>query len=385
MPRALYFPREENAVPYARLAASLVVLVSAAPAAGIPAVVGARNAHLTEPAPPPLAIVDNGDFARGLEGWQSAGREPPEIVAVNGGRAAVLRLNTTLASPPFTVPAGAQAVSVTARAAAGGALLEITARAEDGGPGVALGTIAPGPTRRAYRLPVAGIAGRTVRLVLDPVAGLGRSVEIGGVGPIEIVVPSWQVRAGVPEPVVSGGRRALRVSEGALELVSMPFAGGPAARALLVAVRGDGSVSAKAGAGARRTGAGSAWRDIRVPLPRAAGAVTLAIRAAAGDGPVEISDLGLVVRATSRSGIRVVRQGARVTVHGRIVPAGGGLWVELRLPSGSLSGVTRSARDGRFSIGGRAPVRSAVLVVRGDRTRIGGRWPLRLPAPPRPR
>lgn len=347
----------------------------------MPALTGAPNFRLAELAPVTVAGVDNGDFARGLEGWRSAGREAPEIVSTEGGAAALLRLNTTLTSPPFVVPEAAQGIAVVARAAAGGALLEVTAVPEDGAPAVALGTIAPGPSRREFLLPVAEIRGRAVRVSLDPVAAIGRAVEVGRVGPIQVVAPSWTVRSGIADPVRSGGRRALRVTRSRFEIASHPFGIGPAARALLVAVRGEGRVTAVAGAESRSIGAAPLWRDLRVPLGRG-GRVSLTIRAVPGGDPLEIADLGVVVRATSVSNLRLRRRGPLVLVRGRLVPAGGRLRVSLRDASGGVLAAARSRTDGRFVLRAPTDERSAVLVVTGDRTRIGTRRALRLPAPP---
>lgn len=350
-------------------------------AAALPALTGAPNFRLAEFAPVTVAGVDNGDFARGLEGWRSVGREPPEIVSTDGGVAALLRLNTTLTSPPFVVPEAAQSIAVVARAAAGGALLEVTAVPEDGAPAVALGTIVPGPSRREFLLPSAEIRGRTVRVSLDPVAAIGRAVEVARVGPVQVIAPSWELRSGVADPVRAGGRRALRVTRGRLEMASRSFRAGPAARALLVAVRGEGRVTARAGAESRSIAAAPLWRDLRVPLGKG-GRASLTIRAVPGGDPLEIADLGVVVRATFLSNLIILRNGPRVVVRGRLVPAGGRLRVSLRGASGEVSAAARSRDDGRFVLGASMDERTAVLVVTGDRTRVGARRALRLPAPP---
>lgn len=365
------------------MAVGLVVLTGVAPAAAISPLTGPPNFRLTAPAPVVVGTVDNGDFSRGLEGWRSAGRELPEVAAVDGGLAAVLRLNTTLTSPAFAVPPEAQSIVLVARAGGDGVLLQVAAIPEDGGTAVPLGSIAPGTGRAEFRLPAAGIRGRVVRLALDPVAAIGRSVEVGRVGPIETFVPGWTISAGAAEPVTSQGRRRLRVVDDPLELVSPAFTPGPAAQALVVAVRGEGRVTGNAGAAPGTLVAGSSWRDLRVPLA-GAGPVNLTIRAVPGTGPVEIAELGLVVRQTSISALRVVRRGQVVIVRGRLVPAGGGLSVALRLPSGRRGAVARSTSTGAFALRARVSGRAVKIVVAGDRTRIGTQRALRLPAPPRP-
>jgi hypothetical protein len=379
MAAALYFALGENAV-YFRCLVVLTSLVVAAPAAAISSLTGPPNFRFTAPAPLTVAVVDNGDFARGLEGWQSTGRETPQIVPVDGGLAAVLRLNTTLASPPFTVPPGAQTIAVVARAPSGGALLEASARPEDGSPPVVLGTVAPGVARGEFRLPAAALQGRVVRLVLDPVSSLGRSVEVGRVGPVQVVTPLWTVVAGVAQPSRASGRTKLRVVDAPFEFESSSFTTGAAARALIVAVRGDGRVTARVGSARRSLEADTGWRDLRVPVRP--GTSTIVIRVVPGAGAVEIADPGLVVRSTSVSSLKVVRRGAVVEVRGRVVPAGAGLRVTLSPPSGRSSATTRSAGGGRFVLRARIGGRVAALRVTGDRTRLGARRVFRLPAAP---
>lgn len=340
---------------------------------------GAPNARLAERPPPPLALPDNGDLSRGLDGWGSLGRDPLQVVATPAGPAVRLIRNATLLSPAFTVPPGAQAVGVVARAPGGGALLEVVARAADGGPDVPLGTLEPGRARAVHHVSLAGLAGRTVRLALDPVPALGRSVEIGGVGPLAVLVPRWELRSGLALPVRAGGRRALRVDEGAAVLTSERFPTGPGARALLVAVRGDGRVAAQAGGRGAAVRASGRWRDLRVPLPRGARSVRLTIAARAGQGPVEVADLGIVLRASALARPAVVRRGTLVRIRGRVVPAGAGMQVELRLPSGRLLARVRSDRDGRYALRARTAAPSAVLIAVGDRTRLPARRAVELP------
>lgn len=339
--------------------------------------IGPPNFRFTAPSPLTVAAVDNGDFSRGLEGWQNTGREAPDVIPVDGGLAAVLRLNTTLVSPPFTVPPGAQAVAVVARAPAGGVLLEVTARSEDGSPPIALGTVAPGRARGEFRLPAVALQGRVVRLVLDPVASLGRAVEVGPVGPVLVVAPLWTIMSGVAQPTRAGGRPGLRVMDAPLEIESSSFRTGARARALIVAVRGDGRVTARTASARRSIEATTRWRDLRVPVRP--GVATIAIRVVPGAGPVEIADPGLVVRSTSISSLTVVRRGEVVEVRGRLVPAGAGLRVGLSLQSGRRVAITRSMGSGRFLLRARVDRRAALLSVIGDRTRLGTRRVVRLP------
>jgi hypothetical protein len=330
--------------------------------------VGPPGARLQAPAAELSPGPPNGDFAAGLAGWTALGRQAPEALAP-GVR---LRANTTLVSAPLTVPAGAQTLDVTARATGRGALLQVRARPEDGGGEVVLGTLEPGPAARRDPIGVAAVAGRAVRLVLDPVPALGASLDVLRVGPVTAPLPGWSVGQGALEVAA----RRVRVREERLDLAAPAVRPGPAARALIVAVRGEGTLRLRA-AGRRVAGrAGARWRDLRVPLPRRPGAVVLRIEALPGPGGLELRDLGLVRRATLARGLRAAASRGGLAVRGRLVPAGGRLRVELRDRRGRR--VARGRSDPRGALALRAPAGSAplTLVVPGDRTRIGARFPV---------
>lgn len=271
-------------------------------------------------------------------------------------------------SPAFAVPAGAQTLLITARAPASAALLEVRARPVEGGADIPLGILEPGRAARPLAVGAAAVAGRTVSVVLDPVPALGGALDVLRVGPVLAPLPGWAVAAGAPELVRAGGRGALRAAD-PLRLTSPRFRPGPGARALLVAVRGDGVL--RLAAGDRRTAAraGSAWRDVAVPL-RGGGPVRLAIDARPGEAPLQLRDLGLVRRATRATGVVVRRAGGRVAVRARLRPAGGRLAAELRDSRGRRVARGRSDAAGRLRLGGPAAGR-VVLVVPGDRTRLG--------------
>jgi hypothetical protein len=357
------------------LAALAVLALPAATAAGLSAVAGPPGALLRtaplelSPGPP------NGDLRQGLAGWSVQGREAPEPQA----RGVRLRGNTTLVSPPFPVPAGAQALAIAARAAAP-ALVEVRARPVDGGPEIALGALEPGPATRPLAVAAAPVAGRAVRVVLDPVPALGASLDVLRVGPVTAPLPGWTAARGAPQVAGRRGRRLLRAAE-PLELVSPAFAPGPGARALLVAVRGDGVLRAAAGGRRVAARAGSAWRDVAVPVAARAGRVTLRLEVRPDGGEMELRDLGIVRRATRAVGLRARRAGAGSRVAARLVPAGGRLRVELRDARGRRLARGRSDAGGRLRLSARGRPRGGrlVLVVPGDRTRIGLRAVLRIP------
>lgn len=307
----------------------------------------------------------NGDFALGLDGWAVQGREAP-LPQARGVR---LRANTTLVSPPVVVPDAAQTLMVTARAAASSAVLEVRARPAGGVPEVVLGTVEPGRVARPLAVAAAPVAGREVTVVLDPVPALGASLDVLRVGPFTAPLPGWTASRGAPEVQGRPGRRFLRASE-PLDLASPGFAPGPGARAVLVALRGDGVLRASVGGRRVVARATAAWRDVAVPAGTAGGPIVLSLDARPEDGPIELRDLGVVRRATRATALRVRRAGGRARVEARLVPAGGRLRAELRDARGRRVAAGRSDAAGRVRL--RGPGRGRLtLVVPGDRTRIG--------------
>lgn len=316
----------------------------------------------------------NGDLAAGLTGWEVQGRDAP--APPPSGRGIRLRGNTTLVSPPLAVPAGAQALMVTAASPSGEAILEVRARPAEGGAEVPLGVLEPGAVPRPAAVAIAPLAGRTVRVVLDPVPALGASLDVVRVGPVLAPIAGWRVVRGAPRPAGRGRARALRASGGPLELVSPRFDPGPAARELIVSVRGDGVLRLAAGARPRAARAGTGWRDVRVRLPTGRRAA-LRLLARPGAGGLELRDLGLVRREVRLGGLRVGRAGGRVVVRARLGVAGGGLRVELRGRGGARLAAARSDRAGRVRLAAAARRRPSLVVVVGDRTRIGARRQIR--------
>jgi hypothetical protein len=365
-------------LPRAALAAAAVLATPAGAAAGLAA---APSTALTGPPAVPLPGPPNGDLAAGLAGWTVLGRTVPVPTPLPGGGASVsLAPNVTLVTPAFVVPAEAQAVTVTARAPTLGALLEVRARPADGGPDTELGVLEPSRGFGAASVSLAGQAGRSVRLVLDPVTAFGSRIEVAGVGPLTIPLPGWTVLAGLPRVQALGARRVLRVTDARLDALSDPFAPGPGAAALIVAVRGSGTVAIDAGGRRAARRADGRWRDLRLTLPAGAVSVRLGLSARPGAGDLLVADLGLVVRRPVVTGVRSGRAGRRVVVLGSLGAVGSGLLVELRAASGARLAATRSGRTGRFRLvaragrGGRAVVR-----VAGDRTRDPVRVAVRLP------
>jgi hypothetical protein len=96
---------------------------------------------------------------------------------------------------------------------------------------------------------------------------------------------------------------------------------------------------------------------------------------------VAIADLGLVVRRTRLAGLRASRKGPRVTVRGRLVPAGGALRIELRDLSGKARAAARSGRSGRFVLAAATEETDLRVVTPGDRTRLPGSFEVQVPPP----
>ncbi|HET6692031.1 MAG TPA: hypothetical protein VFG74_14325 [Miltoncostaeaceae bacterium] len=236
----------------------------------------------------------NGDLSAGLAGWTVQGRETPTPLAA--GRGVRVRGNVTLVSPPVTVPAGAQVLRLALRAPGGGLVL-VSARPEDGGPDVALGALEPGARRASMPVPLPpSLGGRAVRLLVDPVPAHGTSLEVHRVGPLVAPMPRWTASRGLLHVAGARGRRTVRVADARLRLTSPRYRPPAGARALLVDVRGDGVLRARAGGPSRLARARDRWRTIRVPLRPRARAVRLVLTATPGPGGLQLRRLGVAER-----------------------------------------------------------------------------------------
>lgn len=265
---------------------------------------GDLSGAATLPGAPPAPSPAAGWTARGGAGfgWPAAGP-----VRLND--------NTTLVSPPVDVPAAAQGLGVSVLSR--GALVQVRAEPVDGSPAVALATLAPAATWRQEWVPAYAVAGRQVRIVLDPVGALGESVDVAGVGPFATVLPGWSVTFGV----AAAPTRGPLVVSGEPLLVTSPAAdAGPYAVALLVRARGEGVMTLRTGrprASRRLTGA---WTDVRVPVPPAARpAVRLELAVDPQGGVARIARIGDVVRRPAVTMRAVPRGRGRAVVTGRIV------------------------------------------------------------------
>jgi len=309
----------------------------------------------------------NGGFTEGLNGWDSLGAEPPLPLAPG------VRIvgNTTLVSPPLLIPPGAQTLAVTLRAPGGDGLMVVSARPVEGGPDIELGTLEPGTARRGWAVGVGGLAGRQVRIVLDPVPALGTTLDVFGVGPVTAALPGWTVAPGALDRRGSRTRGSLFVSDTPLGLLSPTFALGTSARELLVAVRGQGTVRASAGRRAVVITATTTWRDLHIPVRGAR--ATLVLTATPGLNGLELRDVGVIRCQVAVRVLGVGVSGGRRVIRATLGPVGARLVVEARARSGRRLARVRADSRGRFVVRTPRSAGRVTLVVPGDRTHIGTR------------
>ena len=228
-----------------------------------------------------------------------------------GGHYAALRDNTTLETPPLAVATGQQVLLITARAPVGAPLLHVTALLDDGTPR-SLGELRPTASWDTFAFNAAGLTGRSVRLVLDPVMGRTTRVDLARVGESE------QVAAGM-RLVRGAARRATGLPAGALltagagpfELRTGLFRVASDAATVSVWIRGIGGLrpSVTLSAGGRVLGsavAGKSWRAVRVPIAALRGRrVSLAVASSDAAG-LQLAYVGTVQRAPALHVVRFV-------------------------------------------------------------------------------
>ncbi len=252
-------------------------------------------------------------FAAGLAGWSLLG---PGAVTVRvggpGGHYAALRDNTTLETPPLTVSPQQQVVLVTARAPVGAPLLHVSAVLPDGTP-LPLGDLRPAASWDTYAFNAAGIAGQTVRLVLDPVMGRLDAVDLARVGESEQVAAGMRLVQGAARRAVGLPAGALlTASAGPFELRTGLFRVASDAATVSVWIRGIGGLrpSIALSAGGRPLGgavAGPKWRAVRVPITALRGhRVSLSVASADASG-LQLAYVGTVQRSPALRIVRFVR------------------------------------------------------------------------------
>ena len=274
---------------------------AAAPAMSDPAWWAPRARMLTitsAPTRPPAAR-----FAAGLEGWTLRG---PGAVSVRsggpGGHYAALRDNTTLESPPLPIGPAEQVVLVTARAPVGFPLVHLTAVLADGTAHV-LGDLQPTASWGTFAFNATGLAGQTVRLVLDPVMARQDAIDLARVGESEQIAAGMTLVRGAARRATGAPAGALlTASAGPFELRTARFTLAPDAATLSVWIRGiAGRRPAIAlSAGLRSLGtaiAGRTWHAVRVPVAALRGR-SVALTIASGDATgLQLAYIGTVQRS----------------------------------------------------------------------------------------
>jgi hypothetical protein len=229
----------------------------------------------------PLQPVPNGDLVAGLDGWSQVG---PTMTLI-GGPIIEAGDNTTVLGPAFTVPATAQALPMVLGVPGANATLDIRARPVEGGSDIPLATIVPDRAVRSWDVGVAAIRGRTVRIVIDPVTGLGRRLYVRSMGPPEEVLPGWSVSRGLPVVVTRWGKRGLEVQDAPLAATTAPFTPAARTRFVGVSVRGAGRITASMrGRSLRAAAAAGSWTTLRFAVPAGLSGVRMSFTATPAPG-----------------------------------------------------------------------------------------------------
>lgn len=339
----------------------------------LPAVAGAQPAPPAISPPRTVADVPGGDLSGGLAGWGAVG---PSMLLV-GGPLIEAADNTTVVSPPFTVPPSGQDVSVVLGVPGANAVLEVSARPVEGGADVPLATIVPDRAVREWQVGVGAVRGRTVRLVIDPITSLGRRLYVRSVGPVREVLPGWEVSRGVPVVARAWGREGILAADDPLVTRTPPVSVPSGTRFLGLMVRGDGAVRASVGARSVRVGStASRWTALRVPVR---GAVArMAITATPSDGGrLMVSGVATPVRQARVRVLSVTGPPGRAVVRATVTPDAGGMAAEIRVGARVVGrGTVRP--DGSLVIRPRG-TGAARLVVLDDAAHIGAGVAVRLP------
>ncbi len=341
------------------------------------------------PSRPPVAR-----FASGLAGWSLIG---PGAVTVRsggpGGHYAAVRDNTTLETPPLAVGLDQQVVLVTARAPVGAPILHVTALLEDGMPR-SLGVLRPKASWDTFAFNAAGLAGRSVRLVLDPVMGRSDAVDLARVGESEQVAAGMRLVRGAARRATGLPAGALLTAgAGAFELRTGLFRVASDAATASVWIRGISGLrpSVTLSAAGRVLGsafAGTSWRAVRVPIAALRGRrVSLAVASDDAAG-LQLAYVGTIQRAPGLRVVRFIRppEDAPPGTPVRVVVTGSraltGVRVALEQRKGSIwkrVGAGRlEAKGARVVMKVRLPRRAAVRAVfTGSEAVAAGTSPVR--------
>jgi hypothetical protein len=220
-----------------------------------------------------------------------------------------IRDNTTVLSASWRVPSTAQVLTLDARSRHGTEELDVEAELPDGRT-VLLGRVHPGKGWGWQAVNARAVAGRTIRLVLDPAMGFGDGLDLSRVGRPAQPAPGFVLATG-------GARRARGGPDGfSLDATPGPFnlLGGRVAipgDAQTVSVWthavGSATPTVRLWAGPTLLGettAGPVWTALRVPAQSLRG-TTQRLRVTCTDGTgLELAMVGTVQRSP---GLRIVK------------------------------------------------------------------------------
>lgn len=300
-------------------------------------------------------------------------------MVLGGGPTVEAADNTSIVTPVFTVPAGAQSLTIRLGVPGANAVVQVRARPVEGGPDIPLATIVPERAVRRWDVGLGAVRGRTIRVVIDPIASMGRRLYVGSVGPVEAVLPGWDVADGLPRVVAAWGRRAI-VADERLIVVTPPIRTRPGTRFLGLSVRGAGRVRATvAGRTAAASPRGTGWTALRVPVrPGAAVRISLTATPAPGERIV-LSDVGVPVSTVRVRVVSVRADGRGATVRARVSPAPRGVRAEVRVGTRVVGRGTARA-DGEVVVRTTVTGTAARMVILDDARHIGTSVPVILPS-----
>ena len=336
----------------------------------------APNASLRQlPAPPAPGPPDAG-FAAGLSGWTLRG--PGQVSVRAGGpvgRFAAIRDNTTLVSSPWHVPATAQVLVLHVRGLSGRERLRVVATPVGGAP-AELGAVEPGVSWSTRQVNALAVAGRTVRLTLDPVMGFGEGIDVAAPGRAVQVAPAFTLLAGAGVRSLQGpGSPMLVAAAGPLRLRGRAFAMPADAATLSVWSRAAAGTApvftlSLGGSPLGQATAGPRWAALRVPVAGLRGRRRVEVESADAEG-LQLALVGTVQR---RPALRLSRPAPVVGSPSRRV-------VRLRLTASTALAGRRVAVEAARPAGW-ARIARPLLDARGRGavTVVAGAHPLRLRA-----
>ncbi len=269
------------------------------------------NAGFTVTPPPPASEAPHSSFDRGLTGWtlDGPGKVDVRVDGVARRRFMAIRDNTTVLSASWRVPAGTQVLTLDARSRHGTEELDVEARLPDGRT-ILLGRVHPGRGWSWQAVNARAVAGKTIRLVLDPAMGFGDGLDVSRVGRPAQPAPGFVLATGGVRRALGGpGGFSLDVAPGPFNLLggSVRIPGDAQTVSVWTHAVGGATPVVRFWAGGTllsETTAGPAWAALRVPAQSLRGA-TRHLRVTSPDGRgLSVAMVGTVQRSP---GLRIVK------------------------------------------------------------------------------